>query len=339
MENRFTINGDTVTMEIPYKDTVILVFFDKDDLSLAQSISGRWLISYKDVNKTYFYVVSNKDKKIALHKLISNASADDKVYFKDKDHTNLRKNNLSLNTFEVDDSWRESKREGYKNMSPEKRANLLLGMKRNRYTKDWSDQLATHKKGKKNPNTVLNERKVRQIREDYAVRKITQQMLGEKYGVGRTTIADIVNYRTWNEIGEDKNKTYRIYEENHVIPLDLKVTPIQEYEFTNSDIPLMDFVIELQERHSKEYIFFQKIGRLKLYVEARDEQKEFIHSFEVVFPEFLTEQHIHNYVIAQRRPVRYMNRHEIHGYMKILSTYLFGESYKEKDFIDLNWSE
>lgn len=337
MENRFMLQNDTVTMEIPYKNTVILVYFDKDDLPLAQSISGHWLIHYKDINKTYFYVVSNRDKKVYLHKLIANASSKDKVFFKDKDHTNLRKVNLSLNSFEVDESWREAKREGYKNMSEEKRMNILLGMKKNRYSKGWSDQLATKKKGNKNPNTVLDEKTVRKIREDYAVRKVTQQILGERYGVGRTTIADIVNYRTWNEIGEDKNKTYRVYEEKHIIPLDLRVTPIQEYEFTNSDILLMEFVIELQERYRKEYIFVQKIGKLKLYIEVRNEKKAFIHSFEVVFPEFLTDQHIHNYVITQRRPVRYLNRHEIHGYMKILSTYLFGESYEENE--QANWDK
>lgn len=330
MENRYTVNGDTVEISVPYKNTVVSVFIDKEDLPLATSITGRWLVSYKDIHKTYFYIVSNQNKRISLHKLIMNATSEDKVFFIDKDHTNLRKSNLSLNTFEVDDSWRNAKREGYQNMSEEKRMNLLIGIKRNRYTKDWSDQLGTHKKGKKNPNTILNEKKIRQIREDYAVRKITQKMLGEKYGVGRTTIADIVNYRTWNEIGEDTTKTYRIYEENHIFPLNLKVTPIQEYKFTNADIPLMDFVIELEERTSKEYIFFQKIGKLKLYVEARDKKKEFIHSFEVVFPEFLTDQNIHNYVITQRKPVRYMSRHEIHGYMKILSTFLFGDSYEEE---------
>lgn len=330
MDNHFTLHGDIVEMEVLYKNSVIVVSFDKDDLPIAQSISGRWRIHHKTAEKTYFYIVSSQDKRIALHKLIMNASADDKVYFKDKDYTNLRKENLSVNTYETDASLIAFRREMYKNMTEEKRNNIVEGMRTNRYSKEWSDQLSTTKKGKNNPQTVLDEDKVRQIREDYAVLDVSQRLLAEEYGVARTTIADIVNYRTWNEIGEDKDKTYRIYAENQVIPMDLKVTPIQNYQLAKEDIPPMEFVIELHGEHGKEYIFFQKIGKMKLYVEARDETKKFVHSFEVVFPEFVTKSHIHNYVIAQKKPSRLMNRHEIHGYMKILSTHLFGESYEEQ---------
>jgi hypothetical protein len=331
MENHYEIKGDVAIVDVPYKDTIVRVTIDKEDIDMVSAIHGRWILTYKDSKRTYFYFVCNLDKSISLHKLLLQANNTDKVFIKDKDHTNLRKDNLTLNSYEVDDALRELKRKSYKNMSDEGKLNLLEGIRMNRYSKDWSDKLATHKKGKKNPNTVLNVNKVREIREDYALRKFTQQALADKYGVGRTTIADIVNYRTWNEIGEDPKKTYRIYVESQVIPIVLKETPIQEYTFTNADIWLKDFVIELQGKKSAEFIFCQKIGDIKLYVEVRDTKKEFLHSFEVVFPEYLTSQHIHNYVITQRKPVRYLNRHEIHHYMNIISTYLFGDSYEKEE--------
>jgi hypothetical protein len=333
MENFHEVKGDIAIIDVPYKDKIVRVTIDKEDLSIVSSIRGRWILTYKDSDKTYFYFICNQDKSIYLHKLILQAGEDDKVYFKDKDHTNLRKENLTMNTYEADEEFREKKREGYKNMSEEGKRNLIRGIKENRYSKDWSDKLSVTKKGTRNPQTVLNPAIVRKIREEYALRNFTQLSLAEYYKVGRTTIADIVNYRTWNEIGENPNKTYRIYQENEVIPLNIKETPVQEYVFTNKDIWKEDFVIELQGSGAVEYIFCQKIGEIKLYVEVRNSKKEFVHSFEVVFPEFLTPQHIHNYVIAQRKPVRYMNRHGVHAYMKLISTYLFGDSYDQEQKI------
>ncbi|PLS19444.1 hypothetical protein CVD28_03240 [Bacillus sp. M6-12] len=329
MENYYQIDGDIAIIDVPYKDTIVRLTIDKEDLSIARSIHGRWILIYKDTDKSYFYFISNQDKSIYLHKLLLGAGEEDKVYFRDKDHTNLRKLNLTLNTYEADESFRQKKREGYKNMSEQGRENLMKGIKQNRYSKNWSDKLSTTKKGQNNPQTILNPSIVRTIREEYALRHFTQKALADYYNVGRTTIADIVNYRTWNEIGENPNKEYRIYKENELIPLNLKETPIQEHVFTNVDISKEDFVIELQGSGALQYIFCQKIGEIKLYVEVRNSKKEFVHSFEVVFPEFLTPQHIHNYVIAQRKPVRYMNRHGIHSYMQIISTLLFGESYDQ----------
>jgi predicted XRE-type DNA-binding protein len=330
MENRYRLEGDVAIIEVPYKNQIIDVTIDKEDIEKASSIQGRWILVRKTPKTDLFYFVCNKDKSIYLHKLIVGASKEDKVYFKDKNYTNLRKENLSINTFEVDDAFREKRKKAYQNMSPQGKANLLRGIKWNRYSKEWSDKLSNTKKGEQNSNTKLNAQLVREIREAYATRRFTQQALADYYQVGRTTIADIVNYRTWNEIGEDPNKEYRVYKENEVIELNLQETPIQWREFTNEDIWKDDFVLHVIDKSVEEYLFIQKIGKIKLYVEVRDKNKEFYHSFEVVFPEFLTPLHIHNYVIAHRKPVRYMSRHEIHRYMMIISTFLFGESYKKK---------
>lgn len=327
MENRFTLQNDVALIEVPYKNTIVTITIDREDIDIASSIPGKWVLCYKNKEKEYFYILHNQDKSVALHKLILGVDKHSKVFFKDKNYTNLRKSNLSINSYETDETFRQKRKEAYQKMSKEGKARLFKGIRENRYSKDWSDKLAEKKKGTKNPTNKLTPEIVYEIRKLYRSRQFTQQSLANLYGIARTTVADIVNYRIWNELGEHPNKVYRIYKENRVIPFDVKkYSPLQYTEFTNKDILYDEFVLELQNTMSDEkYIFCQKIGDIKLYVEIRDKKKQFIYSFEVVFPEFLTPQHIHNYVITQTKPKHYLNRHLIHQYMALLSTHLFAD--------------
>lgn len=331
MENTFRIIDDIAIIDVPYKKTVVHITIDKEDIEIASSIQGRWIYANKGIDektgKTYFYVRSNKESSLYLHKLIANCDITDSVYFKDNDSTNIRKENLSVNSYDVDDAFIEKRRQAFYNMSEEAKFNFYKGMRENRYTKEWSDKISDAKKGENNPRSVLTPKIVEEIRYQYAKREVTQKSLADTYNVGRTTIADIVNYRTWNEIGENPNKKYRQYNEEQIFLLDLTNTPISKHLFNNADIPQEEFVLEVQSLNNTEFIFVQKIGSIKLYVEIRNKSKEFVSSFEVVFPEYITNQHIHNYVITHQKPLRYMNRHDIHLYMQLVSTYIYGESY------------
>lgn len=49
-------------------------------------------------------------------------------------------------------------------------------------------------------HTKLTKEKVKLIREEYENNKITFKKLGEKYGVSKSTIADVINKRTWKDV-------------------------------------------------------------------------------------------------------------------------------------------
>jgi HNH endonuclease len=56
-----------------------------------------------------------------------------------------------------------------------------------------------HPKGETNGRAILTQANVREIRSLYAETYITQSELGERYGVDRTTIGNIIQGRTWIE--------------------------------------------------------------------------------------------------------------------------------------------
>jgi len=52
-------------------------------------------------------------------------------------------------------------------------------------------------KGENNPSTILTNKQVEEIRSKYIPRVYTHKMLAEEYGVGRTTITQIINYNNF----------------------------------------------------------------------------------------------------------------------------------------------
>lgn len=56
------------------------------------------------------------------------------------------------------------------------------------------------RKGSRHPLAVLSEEKVRDIREEYSSRKITQLELAKKYKVSQGTIAMAVTRKTWSHV-------------------------------------------------------------------------------------------------------------------------------------------
>lgn len=64
---------------------------------------------------------------------------------------------------------------------------------------DDREQRGRQAKGEKNGSAKLTKEKVKEIRERYKKGDITQTKLGEEYGVDRTSIRDIINFKNWND--------------------------------------------------------------------------------------------------------------------------------------------
>lgn len=54
--------------------------------------------------------------------------------------------------------------------------------------------------GESNPSSVLTEVEVAGIRRQYEAGDVTQRELAEQYGVGRSTIGDVVRYNRWKHV-------------------------------------------------------------------------------------------------------------------------------------------
>ena len=54
--------------------------------------------------------------------------------------------------------------------------------------------------GTKNPNSKLNEEKVREIREKYKTGLYTQKQLGNEYGVSQSQIWFVVSGNNWKKV-------------------------------------------------------------------------------------------------------------------------------------------
>lgn len=85
-------------------------------------------------------------------------------------------------------------------MSDEARENIRKGIEESRYTDEYAQKLSETKRGSLNPSVRLTECIVKEIRIMYAAGGISQQKIADMHDVHRSTIADIVNYRTWQHV-------------------------------------------------------------------------------------------------------------------------------------------
>ena len=83
-------------------------------------------------------------------------------------------------------------------MSEDAKERIRKGILEKRYTQEYARKLSNSKRGALNPIAKLTREDVDKIRETYNSSKISQQKLANQYGVHRSTIADILKYRTWN---------------------------------------------------------------------------------------------------------------------------------------------
>lgn len=70
----------------------------------------------------------------------------------------------------------------------------------NNYSKEYLKKLSDTKLGELNPQHKLNVGKVIEIKKLWSYGFYTTASLGEKFGIKRQTIADIVYGRTWKQV-------------------------------------------------------------------------------------------------------------------------------------------
>jgi DNA-binding XRE family transcriptional regulator len=85
-------------------------------------------------------------------------------------------------------------------MTKQAKENIRNGINEKRYSEEYALKLSKNKLGSKNPQVKLSVEQVLAIRKLYESNDWTQQALADRYEVKRTTIADIVNRRTWKHI-------------------------------------------------------------------------------------------------------------------------------------------
>jgi len=90
-------------------------------------------------------------------------------------------------------------KKGYK-LDEDKKKNILEGILKKRYTKEYAKKLSLAKLGELNGLSVLTESQVKQIRELYNLGDYSQYLLSQMFNVSRSTIQDIVQYKTWKHI-------------------------------------------------------------------------------------------------------------------------------------------
>ncbi|MGW9128085.1 NUMOD3 domain-containing DNA-binding protein [Paenibacillus chitinolyticus] len=84
-------------------------------------------------------------------------------------------------------------------LSDKAKQNIQKGILEKRYTVEYASKLSKAKKGEKNPQSRLTIEKVREIRDLYESGSLSQWKLAQKFEVSRSTIQDIVQYKTWRE--------------------------------------------------------------------------------------------------------------------------------------------
>lgn len=219
-------------------------------------------------------------------------------YSKNKNYLDCRKSNITSSPHEVEGfiEHRSLKiKESSLKMSKEKRNNIIKGMRENRYSKDYANKLQEHQLGEKNLNSVLTWDLVNEIRDIARNQNISQYELSDRFNVGRGTIADITNYRTWT-INPELNE--RIYKEDNV-KIVKNVNISNNTEFTYNDILFNNILLKFND----ERLYVEKLSIEGLiYIEQRDNENKYLASVDVYIPKHKNKSMKKFYIIAKMNP-------------------------------------
>lgn len=253
---------------IPYKEIFKEVYIDLDKLD-------------KVLNKKIYCTNNNsciirlEDSTVNLKQYLFDKSS--KLYSKTANIYDFRKSNLTEKKNEAYnyDEMRLKISIGNKNMSKESRQNIIKGCRYNRYCKDYSLKMQNPQIGENNTMAILSWEDVNYIRGIYKQEGISQQTLADEYGIARTTINDIVNYRTWT-IKKELNE--RIFKDNPSIDINKKEYDLNKFVFSDT-IPNMLFVFEDKQ------IYIERLSIEDLfYIEERTIEGKLISSLDIYIP-------------------------------------------------------
>lgn len=181
-----------------------------------------------------------------------------------------------------------------------------------RYTKNYSKELAKSKTGQFNPCAKLNSSIVGEIRAEYNTNLVSQQYLANKYNVGRCTIADILNYRTW--VLKD-DLSLRQFKKDKTLEVVCCDKIVNENIYDNLK---QDYVLYYIKNHNINiYIEKLPIDRL-LYMEIRDKNDKFIVNCDLYFKNDICFRMKKGYIISSTNPVKF-NKSDLINYINLLS--------------------
>lgn len=218
-------------------------------------------------------------------------------YSKNRDACDCRKNNITPSALEVVNLIKENSikiKESSLKMSKSKRMNIINGMRKNRYTKDYSNKLGELQLGEKNISAVLTWKLVNDIRNIAINESVSQYELASMFNVGRATIADIVNYRTWS-VNPKINE--RIYKDINTKTIDR--ININSIEFNYNDLKFDNILLKFED----EFLYIEKLSiRGLIYIEQRSLEGKCLASADVYIPKNKSKLMKRFYCIAKMNP-------------------------------------
>jgi len=218
-------------------------------------------------------------------------------YSKNKNYCDCRKENVTSSPSEVIGLIEKKSikiRESSLKMSKEKRENIARGSRENRYTKDYSNKLQADKLGEKNISVVLTWNLVHEIRKLSGEENISQYELADMFNVGRATIADIINYRTWT-VNPELNE--RVYKEDNIKIINN--INIESIEFYYNDLNFNNILLKFKD----EYLYIEKLSIQGLiYIEQKSLEGKCLASADVYIPKNKSKLMKKFYSIAKMNP-------------------------------------
>lgn len=304
--------------KLKYKKEYVHFYIENDKCKKVESLTELRVTKrrFKDINDITSIIYKNritcgKNRK-SFAKVIFGSEDRKNHYLKDT-YTNENEKLLDYRSENITDNISEVygysviPRHHYEKQDKEY---LITCMREKRYSKEYSRELAKTKTGNVNPAAKLTEELVAKIREERYLLGYTQQHLADKYNVGRGTIADIVNYRTWVLKDDLSLRTYE--KDNHTI--------ITNLHFISDNCiydRLKEKYVLLYIPEKEVYIYLEKlpIDRL-LYMEIRNKNHEFIANSDLFFP--IDNSRV-KFILSSFNPIK-NGRAVIYKYKELLDT-------------------
>jgi len=271
--------------EIKEKCTILNIYYQKEHRYIDIIIDAEDLKKVKD-KKIYIALEDGKYKPRIYNgthymRLQSFLTPNLKIsYSKNRNHCDCRKDNITSSPLEViglvEENSIKMKASSLK-MSKEKRENITRGSRENRYTKDYSNKLQEDKLGEKNISALLTWDLVNQIRKISIDENISQYELANMFNVGRATIADIINYRTWTVNPKLKERVYK--DDN--IKVIKKINDISDVQFSYNDMYFDNILLMFED----EFLYIEKLSIQGLiYIEQRNIDGKCLASVDIYIP-------------------------------------------------------
>lgn len=303
--------------KIKYKRDFVHFYVDNDKCEKVEKLTDLQVYKnkFKDINDMESVVYKNrilcgKNRKSFLKEIMENKNI--RNYFLKDTYTNKNEKLLDYRVQNITN--KQSEIYGYSNMAKsnyekQDKEYLINCMREKRYTKNYSRVLAKSKTGDINPAAKLTKEIVDKIREERYLLGYTQQVLADKYNVGRATIGDIVNYRTWVLKDDLSLRKYKVDNKVIINSLDY-VTESCMYDRLKGNYILLDIPKE------EIFIYLEKlpIERL-LYMEIRDRNHNFIANSDLFFP---IDNERTNCILASCNPVK-AGRNIIYKHVEIVN--------------------